>query len=213
MERTVLIMRHAERPEITHPDQAEHTMLTPKGLEQAERLGAGLLSSRSPQRIFHSTVPRCQQTAHAIMVGMEKRGVTPENGGPRPELAAPYLPDPPRTYAYSFRLGLDSLGFIQSWFSGRVDRSLADDPRQAALQQLAFFRAAWQKTPGFHLHVSHDWNILLLTWAFMDVAPSEETWPRFLEGIGITFGSDAIVFRFRKQHKSIPNTVLQHTSP
>ena len=194
---SVLIMRHAERPDITHPSQAENTLLTAKGIENAQHLGSALLSISPPQHIFHSTVPRCQQTAEALLVGLEKQGFTPKNHGPCRELASPYLPNPQQTYGYSFSLGLDSLAFIQLWFEGKVDRSLANDAYQAAQQQLAFLWAKWQKNPGFHLHVSHDWNILLLTWAFLNIPPSKESWPQFLEGLMITFEAQNILFQFR----------------
>lgn len=204
LHRSVLILRHAERPEITDPTHAETTLLTPEGVVSARCFGIEKLFVTPPQRIFHSTIPRCRQTAEAIIDGLRTHGIRSEYHGSRPELAAPYLPDPHKSHAHSYRLGLDSLGFIQAWFHGDMDRSLADDPRQAARQLLLFLWYQWQRSPGFHLHVSHDWNILLLVWTFMGVPPSQASWPGFLEGLLITFGREGFHFHFRDLNQTTP---------
>lgn len=198
----VLLMRHGERPIIDDPTRAEEVLLTAEGLRSARELGRELLAAHPIQGLFHSTVRRCGQTAEAILEGLRSRGRHPVNHGPQPQLAVPYLPDPQRSYAYALRRNLDSLGFIRAWFDGGLAADVVREPRGAAREQLAFLYAAKRSHPGFGVHVSHDWNILLLAWHFLGVEPSGENWPGFLEGLLIHFGGDAVTFRFRN-HESI----------
>lgn len=206
--RTVMLMRHAERPDIVDATQAETTMLTANGVESAKQFGAMLLAKKAiPHQVFHSTVPRCQQTADAIIIGLSA-GIMVENRGPHSQLAAPYLPDPQRTYQYLHKRGLSTLAFIQHWFKGELDAQWVDDSRQSAQRQLAFLQTEWQRKPGFCLHVSHDWNILLFLWTVLGIEPTQESWPGFLEGILMTFDQDNITFRYRREQRTYPAAML-----
>lgn len=208
LEQSILIMRHGARPHITDPTLAETTMLTAEGIQTSHELGARLLSRTPVKGIFHSTIHRCQQTAQAILAGLEEEGSHPKFFGAFPELATPYLPDPQKTYTFAFTQGLDSLAFLRVWFTKGLDASLADEPHHAGWDQLNFLLKQFRENPGFQIHVSHDWNILLLLWTFLEVEPTLETWPNFLEGLLITVTPTALTLQFRATQKTLPGNWL-----
>ncbi|MBF0625897.1 MAG: histidine phosphatase family protein [Magnetococcales bacterium] len=212
LERSVLFMRHGERAGIIDPAQTRTLLLTPAGIAGARRLGADTLASSPPREVFHSTIPRCRQTAEAILDGLTERGLRPRCHGGREELATPFLPDPQYTWNESWRRGLDAITFVQVWLRDGMDPALADDPRRAALGQLAFLHRQWQQYPGFQLHVSHDWNIVLLTWLLLGLEPEPDHWPGFLEGVRITFLTDGITCRYRDLERTVPATLLTLTN-
>ncbi len=204
LDRSVVIMRHGERPIIDDPTRADRVMLTARGLRSARQLGLGLLADCAPRNLFHSTVPRCRQTAEALMAGLRDRQVQPVNHGPHPQLAVPYLPDPQRSYAFALKNDLDPLAFVQAWFAGDLAADLIQDPQRAAREQFEFLRTMRRSHPGFQVHVSHDWNLLLLARVYLGIEPSRENWPGFLEGLLIHFGETTVIFRYRHYQRSLP---------
>ncbi|MBF0454838.1 MAG: histidine phosphatase family protein [Magnetococcales bacterium] len=203
LDRSTLLMRHGARPKILDASKAEMTLLTPEGIAASRLLGKEVLAHHSPRALFHSTVPRCRQTLLAMMEGMAERAVYPENRGGFADLAAPYLPNPQKTFAYSEKQGWGTLGFIRHWFEEGLPADYAQTPNQAAEGVFSFLKVCRDRGPGFQVHVSHDWNIILLAWNLLQISPSHHQWPQFLEGILITFVGERVVVRFRDVEKSV----------
>ena len=64
-----LLLRHAERGEIPTGTFGADVPLTARGVASAERLGAQISERRSRVRTVSSPLPRCVQTAEALMHG------------------------------------------------------------------------------------------------------------------------------------------------
>ena len=88
-----IMLRHAERQEIAPGAFGNDVHLTRRGRQSARRLGEGL-SSRRPGIVKSSPLPRCTQTADAIIAGAGwKASAAPERllGDPGPFVVEPEL--------------------------------------------------------------------------------------------------------------------------
>ena len=91
-----LVLRHAEREPIDPGTYGNDVPLTARGTHSARRLGEAL-SSRSSSAIVTSPLPRCVQTAQAIIEGASWNGAAVAEdrlGNPGPFVAAPELSGP-----------------------------------------------------------------------------------------------------------------------
>nr|CRH05162.1 Conserved protein of unknown function. putative phosphohistidine phosphatase, SixA [Candidatus Magnetococcus massalia] len=197
-------MRHGAREIIEDATKAEAVMLNAQGVEQSRALGEGLLSSHPPAHLFHSTIGRCGQTAELLLEGMGVAAQGVKNHGGQRDLAAYYLPDNQHTYRYCQENGMSTLDFIQQWFAGELGAELAIPARRAAEQKLAFIQRCKAQWGGFQIHVSHDWNMMLLIAHYLELEADAAYWPGFLEGVLLTWEeSGALTLRFREHEKRI----------
>ena len=88
-----LVIRHAEREEIQTGTFGYHVALTAQGISSAQQLGAAL----SERRSISSPVPRCVQTAEAILLSAgSSTGVSTDRrlGDPGAFILEPESPGP-----------------------------------------------------------------------------------------------------------------------
>lgn len=177
------VMRHAARHPIADPQRPELAELTADGCAAAEAFGAQL-GSFSRVRLFHSPVKRCQQTAECIArgVGRTGTGAIVELVGPHPALGIDYIRDLTEAGRLTVQHGDH---FVRLWFEGRVPPTVVDPVPALAALKLDFVRAQLAAaTPGtLDLHVSHDWNIIVLREHLVGVRHEDAGWLTFLDGV------------------------------
>jgi broad specificity phosphatase PhoE len=196
----LVLLRHAERYEITNPTIGEHILLTPRGEQQAYQLGIAL-GVHTPIRIFHSPVPRCRQTAEHLFSGLKEQGAEAFIEGAREFLAMPYLLD----LQHALRLARD-FGpplFIRKWFDGKLPDGIAEESRPAAAKLLRYLIASLQLTgQGMQIHVTHDWNILLLWECFLGLRCEVHEWPGYLDGMIVLLKGNSVTLIYQQHRRA-----------
>lgn len=177
---TALFLRHAERFPIV--DYASSTLaeLTPDGGDAAEAFGAQLAGF--PRiRLFHSPVNRCRQTAERIARGAAAAGVQVELVGPQAPLGIDYILDDDALEPLLLRHG-DA--FVRLWFSGQIAERIIRPPQALAAAWLTYLTAQMDHDPArLDLHVSHDWNAMILREFLLGIRHEDAGWLTFLDGL------------------------------
>jgi len=187
-DRAVLVLRHAEREPIPDPLRPELAELTPAGMRAARELGARL-GGFTHLRLFHSPVKRCRQTAECIIEGLSGLGPRVEGPSPVESLGLGYIRGPHEVAVLTREHGDH---FIRLWFEGKVDTRFMQDPRELARQMRGHMDECLgqQVAHGRRLdiHVTHDWNLLVLREWNLGLRHEEEGWIEFLDGLAYAPG-------------------------
>jgi hypothetical protein len=200
-----LLIRHAERfpiVDVADPTRAE---LTPAGRAAAESLGARL-EGFSRLRLFHSPVRRCQQTAECIARGAESAGLAVTLVGAQEPLGIDYILD----LAEAGRLtALHGDHFVRLWFTGQISSRVIRPAVEIAADKLAYLTARLEDDAGperLDLHVSHDWNTIILRELMLGVRHEEAGWLDYLDGVAFEPkpGALRVVYRDRAVIRPLP---------
>jgi hypothetical protein len=197
------VMRHAARHPIADPKRPEIAELTADGCAAATEFGAQL-GSFSRVRLFHSPVKRCQQTAECIAGGFARTGGRAELLGAHPALGIDYI----RDLSEAGRLTvLHGDHFVRLWFEGQVPPSVIDPAPTLAAMKLDFVRARLGEVaaePGtLDLHVSHDWNIIILREHLVGVRHEDAGWLTFLDGVAFRPSERGVRAIYRDQVREV----------
>lgn len=195
------VMRHAARHPIADPQRPEIAELTADGCAAAEAFGVQL-GNFSRVRLFHSPVKRCQQTAECIARGVERVGGRVELLGPQAALGIDYI----RDLAEAGRLTVQhGEHFVRLWFQGAVPAAVIDPAPALAAMKLDFVRTQLAAaTPGMlDLHVSHDWNIIILREHLVGVRHEDAGWLTFLDGVAFRPAERGVRAVYREQVREI----------
>lgn len=187
-----IVLRHAERAEITPGAFGNDVALTHHGRQSAERLGVGL-SSQRVGIVKSSPLPRCMQTANAIIAGAGwKVGAAPEQllGDPGPFVVEPEL---------AGRLFLD-LGIEEI-----VKRQLAEDEPPDGMRStssgvklvLPELVAALNRPASASVFVTHDAVLAVLVGYLYGLPVEGFRWPDYLDALVLWLGSNQLRFRWR----------------
>jgi broad specificity phosphatase PhoE len=180
-ERAALIIRHGDRHEITAHNIKESLSvgLTEKGFSDAERFGRSLPFFLTI-RLFHSPAVRCRETAQMISRGAGSQGIDVVLIQEEWKLCAPYMRDD-RCLQEAARLGYD---FLRTWMSGQISPELVDGVESSAFQVV---EPILSRLPGkencLDIHVSHDWDIMLLREFILGIRHEEAGWLSCLDGM------------------------------
>jgi Phosphohistidine phosphatase SixA len=192
-----VILRHAARFPITNQAEPHLAELTPQGIADAEAFGARL-QGFDCIRLFHSPVKRCQQTAEGILRGARKAGLSGEIVGPEETLGAGYIFDLNEAGRLAIQHGEH---MVRLWLNGQVPRSvmltaveLANEKLDYLLQRL---REPCPHGRRLDLHVSHDWNILILRELLCTLRHEDVGWLNFLDGVAFTPSNDKLIVSYR----------------
>jgi hypothetical protein len=176
-------LRHAKRFPIT--DESEPTLaeITPEGAASAEALGAAIRGFDCV-RIFHSPVKRCRQTAECIARGLAAAGVPVEVAGPEDALGIDYILDLKEAGRLTVKHGDH---FVRLWFTGQIPATVVRAAEEIAVRKLAHLTQRLQdpcaRGRRLDLHVSHDWNIIILRELMLGVCHEQAGWLDFLDGV------------------------------
>lgn len=201
-----VFLRHAERFPIL--DAAEPTLaeITPNGAAAAEAFGAQL-TGFDCIRLFHSPVKRCLQTAACIAQGAQSIGCSVELVGPEDALGVDYILDLREAGRLTV---LHGNHFVRLWFSGQVSPTVIRAARQIAARKLAFLTQRLQEPCAqgrrLDLHVSHDWNIIVLRELLLSVRHEEAGWLTFLDGVAFSAHATGLqaVYRDHARVRPLP---------
>lgn len=179
-------LRHAERFPITDIADPAAAEITPAGALSAEEFGRQL-SGFDYVRLFHSPVKRCRQTAECLARGAAAAGLGVELVGPEDALGIDYILD----FKEAGRLTVEhGEHFVRLWFTEKVSPSVIRAARELADRKLAYvagrLREPCTRARRLDLHVSHDWNIIVLRELVCGVRHEEAGWLDFLDGIAFT---------------------------
>lgn len=196
------MLRHAARHPIADSSRPELAELTPEGRGHARDFGAQLREFASV-RLFHSPVVRCRQTAELIAQGVEGAGGRAELHGAHSELGIDYI----RNLAEAGRLH-EAHGehLVRLWFGGQVPPGILAPAPVLAAMKLRFVQEhlAQLDRPGtLDLHVSHDWNILILREHFVGVRHEEAGWLNFLDGVAFRPAGSSLRVVYRDHAREI----------
>jgi hypothetical protein len=158
-------------------------------------------------RLFHSPVKRCRQTAECVARGAQKAGLTVEHLGPETALGVDYILD----LAEAGRLTtLHGDHFVRLWQDGQIPPKVIRATKQIAETKLVYLARKLQE-PGLSgrrldLHVSHDWNILVLRELLLGVLHEEAGWLNFLDGLAFSLSAGRLEARYRNhaQTQTLP---------
>ncbi len=186
------MLRHTARFPITNPSKPTLAEITPAGAMAAEGFG-GRIQGFAGVRIFHSPVKRCAQTAEHIARGARSAGLTAELVGPHPALGVDYI----RDLVEVGRLNaLHGESFVRLWFSGRISENLILPATRIAATTMAFLIERLEEPcvrgRRLDLHITHDWNVIILRELMLGVRHEEAGWLDFLDGLAFARGSDGL---------------------
>lgn len=185
-ERAAVVLRHAARHPIVDPREPLAAELTDAGRQDSEAFGARL-TGFARLRLFHSPVKRCQQTAECVAAGATRAGLAVELAGAQPELGVAYILDQTETGRLS---GAHGEHFVRLWFTNQVPERLILRAPDIARRKLAYLDAKLaEPAPGgrrLDLHITHDWNVLILREILLGVRHEEAGWAPFLDGVVFT---------------------------
>ena len=187
-----LVLRHAEREEITSGAFGNDVSLTRRGRNSARRIGMGL-SSRTVGVVKSSPLPRCMQTAEAIIAAAGwKTGAVPEQllGDPGPFVAEPEL---------AGRL------FLDIGTEAVVRRQLADDQPPSGMRStssgaellLRELAAALNGPDSASVFVTHDAVLAVLAGHLYQLQVDGFHWPGYLDALVMWPDSDRLRFLWR----------------
>ena len=187
-----LVLRHAEREEITLGAFGNDVSLTSHGLDSAHRLGMGL-SSRTAGVVKSSPLPRCMQTADAVIAAAGwKTGAVPDQllGDPGPFVAEPEL---------AGRL------FLDIGTEAIVRRQLADHRPPSGMRStsagakllLRELAAALNGPDSASVFVTHDAVLAVLAGYLYGLPVDGFHWPGYLDALVTWPDSDRLRFLWR----------------
>jgi len=177
------IIRHAQRHPLGSTTDPTKALLTDAGKAAAVVLG-GRITGFTHLRLFHSPVMRCQQTAECIAEGAASSGMRIELCGARPRLGFVCTKDEAAALTLYTEIGDE---FVSRWLSGILPAGMMEDPVDTVRHNLHELTATLHHEtphgPRLDLHVSHDWNIMVMRELLVGVRHEEVGWLGFLDGL------------------------------
>lgn len=198
------VMRHAARHPIANPAEPTLAEITEEGAKAAEAFGAQI-AGFDHVRLFHSPVKRCGQTAECIARGAAGAGLTAEVIGPREELGVDYILDLNEAGRLTVK---HSDYFVRLWFTGQVPATVIR-PAPGLAERKVNYVAARLREPSprgrrLDLHVSHDWNIIILRELLLGVRHEDAGWLTFLDGVAFAPEAERLRAFYRGRNASVP---------
>jgi len=203
--KSAAIMRHAARFPIVDPTEPTLAEITPEGAVSAEDFGRRIVGFDCV-RLFHSPVKRCRQTSECIARGAQEAGLTVEHLGAEAAVGVDYILD----LTEAGRLtALHGEYFVRLWHEGRIEPRVIRATKQIAEAKMAYLTGKLQEPCAgrrLDLHVSHDWNILVLRELLLGVVHEDAGWLDFLDGLAFSLTADRLEARYRKdaQAQAVP---------
>jgi hypothetical protein len=184
-----IMVRHAERNEVRSIAHSLEVGLTEKGKDDSVRFGSSINGSR-PVRLFHSPAVRCRETAEGIAEGLRTNHHEVISIEENHLLCAPYLKDT------SVLRDADKLGheFMRTWFEGCFDpKCLLPTPQAADMVLSQVVSGLSSEDVCLDIHVSHDWEVVLLREELLGVRYEDAGWVDYLSGLAFTLSDGRYV--------------------
>ena len=196
-----IIVRHAARYPVQSLNNSFVVALTEQGKHDAYAFGTRLRHYRSV-RLFHSPAVRCRETAERISAGMQGNGTRPIGTQETWALCAPYLKDE-RVLRVADDLGE---GFMRVWFNGELDEawiSRTTDAADVVLRPVLERLSDPMGEGRLDVHVSHDWELVLLREELLGMRYEDVGWVEYLDGLVIYRDGDGFLVRYRDRSAKV----------
>jgi hypothetical protein len=202
-----LLIRHASRQAIPSGRIGHHDVpLTDTGRQMAHELGQALPSDATV-RLFHSPIPRCEETAEYI-----RRGVISNEGsvilmGKRDFLDTIGIVDLKQMVMILERHGRHHL--VRQWLDGKLENTIMRNPHhivQRTLQEIIASKrdkSPLQKT--IDIHITHDLNILAAREILLGVKLENGGWSKYLDGLIFLHNPHTIMVMWEAYKQKIKN--------
>lgn len=201
-----VFLRHAQRFPIADQAAPHVAELTPQGMADAEAFGRQI-EGFDCVRLFHSPVKRCQQTAECIAKGVTSNGGSAEVVGPENTLGPDYILD----LKEAGRLTVQHREHVvRMWFDGQIAPTVLPAAAEIAALKLDYvmqrLRQGCPNGRRLDLHVSHDWNILILRELLCAIRHEDVGWLDYLDGVafGLVGEELRVMYRDRVVSGSVP---------
>lgn len=179
---TIAIMvRHAERYPINNMVNALELLLTSQGKQDAYMLGKSL-ARYSPLAIYHSPVPRCQETADSIREGIISVNQPATMEGYLLDLGGPYITGNWEAIVSNIEQ-MGHANFIRKWFDNELPESLIMSLPEAAQNQLKILVNQLRSNRHSTINITHDWNIMIMREYFFKLRHEDIGDPDYLDGV------------------------------
>ncbi|MFA5313113.1 MAG: hypothetical protein WC375_07360, partial [Methanomassiliicoccales archaeon] len=131
-------------------------------------------------RLFHSPALRCRETAEGIAAGIRSIGGRVMLIEEDASLCSPYVKDE-RCLIDADRLGDH---FMREWLDGRIDQDWIHSAESSTVLVLGpVLERMLEGGEHLDIHVSHDWDIMLIRETVMGIRHEDEGWLRCLNGM------------------------------
>ena len=187
-----LVIRHAEREPISPGTYGNDVSLTERGTHSARRLGKAL-TSRSSSAIITSPLPRCVQTAQAIIEGASWNGPALADhtlGDPGPFVTAPELSGP-------VLLEIGPKAMAQHQLTEKDPPPGMRAAEQGVELLLNLIRPHLADRGLVSLFITHDLVLAVLVGHLYGLNVGEFDWPDYLDALTVWKQSDRLRFRWR----------------
>lgn len=198
------VLRHAARHPIIDPREPLAAELTTEGKRDAETFGTKI-TGFDRVRLFHSPVKRCQQTAEGVAAGAARAGLAVELIGPQPDLGVAYILDQVETGRMS---DVHGENFVRLWFTNQVPVEFIERAPDIIRRKVAYIAARLgEPAPAagrrLDLHISHDWNVIILRELLLGVRHEEAGWAPFLDGVAFTTEAEKLKAFYRERNAEV----------
>ena len=191
-----IVTRHAEREEIPPGDFGVDVPLTERGIAEAGRLGS-LLSARGSVCVTSSPVPRCAETAAAVLCGADSAGEATLDrrlGDPGPFVVDPEMAGP-------LFLETNIVDVVRRQLSGGKPPVGMRETSEGVDLLLDAANDAMRSGSRLNILVTHDAILAVLVAHLHGAQIDEMIWPGYLDGLVLWRDGDILRFGWRGLHQ------------
>jgi histidine phosphatase superfamily protein (branch 1) len=198
-----LFVRHGERESVpSHEFPRDNAPLTKNGWRTSESLG--LLLGNRLGTVSSSPVPRCVDTARAVLAGAH-RPIAPRHDHLLGDPSA-FVEDGER--AMSVLVGLGFHPAARRLGNGEQLPGFAD-PDRATKKLLALaYSVLVVESAGVQVFVTHDLILSTMVARIRGIALDECEWPGYLHGLAVWFDNRQLMNRYGTVERAVPRHLL-----
>lgn len=205
-DRIVLLIRHAERTEVTDIRTSSAALLTEQGKADALSCGRMFGSRFGKVVVWHSPAPRCEATAFLLAEGASASHESRVPGS-LPWLGGDFVGGDPDLINDEISAHGQE-GFLRKWFDGCYSPTDIAPLARCASIVLSGALGQFQGSDGrVIVDVTHDWNLMFLREAYMCLRHEEVGTPPYLDSVAIIKREDRLLIW------TLGRTVLLPDSP
>ncbi len=184
----IIILRHSDREEMTNVLRSYEVPLTDQGRKLAHELGMNLSSSYS-YRLLHSHVSRCMNTALQITEGIKVNGGSVKIVGERDYLGGFFIKNSENVLGLANQIYGPE--FIHHWSEGDIKENdiIPFDNASKFMLESIIKEANRAEQSEIDIHITHDWNMMLILYNLFNFKENNLSWPYYLEPIFIVLNN------------------------
>jgi len=175
----IIVIRHSIREPITDARDSYRQKITKEGIKLANILGQKIANNSNNFAFFHSPVPRCKETAIAIIKGIETNKTIENNVKQLDALDGFFY----KNWEYCANL-MNKQHFTKKWFKNEIPEKYIMPIELAAKKMLSEISNN-SKENFLNIFITHDWNLFCLKSLYYKEYREIKV-PQYLEGISIS---------------------------